>query len=228
MGDLQELMEILRQVGPENIWRPVYTPGNRLVADGIGDLCDGFPNDLQQIDFKNKTVVDVGCNFGYYTFIAKRAGASHVTGIDIDKRIIRGCRILKSLFRVEGVSFLAMDIFDSNDVGTFDTGMMIDFIGKTMVTTGIVKKYLNALERMSEKEMLLTIRPFYDVKKHLNSDFQGLTEKYQRDYIRKNSFFTIDYIRDRFDKRWDMEIVSQKKDLDVEKKETLYFVRKKK
>ena len=226
MGDLQELMEILRQVGSENIWRPVYAPGNRLLADGIGNLGNGLPKDLQKIDFKDKKVADLGCNFGYYTFIVNKAGAGHVTGIDIDRQIIRGCRILKRMFRVDNVSFLATDIAALDGIGAFDIGMMIDFIGKTMVTTGIFREYLNVLERLSKKEMILSIKPVYHIKKHLSSDFQGLTEKYPGDYIRKNSFFTIDYVRDRFSNKWDMEIVSPKKGSEDAEKETLYFIRK--
>lgn len=226
MDELQELVEILRQVGPENIWRPVYSPGNKLLADGVGNFCNGLPKNLEQFDFKDKTVADIGCNFGYYTFIVKAAGARHVTGVDADSRIIAGCMILKRLFGVDGVSFLATDIADPNGIGTFHTGMMIDFIGKTMVRTGVFKGYLNALERLSEKEMILSLRPAYNVKKHLNGDFRLLEEKYPGDYIRDNSFFTIDYIRDRFRKDWHMEIVSPKNRSEGADKQILHFIRK--
>jgi SAM-dependent methyltransferase len=226
MDDLHELKEILKQVGPENTWRPVYTPDNRQLADGIGDPADGLPKNLQQISFKDKRIADLGCNFGYYTFIVKNAGAGHVTGIDIDERIIRGCEILKNMFQIEDVSFLAMDITTADGIGTFEMGMMLDFVGKSMIATGVFREYLNVLERFSEKEMILSIRPVLHIKKHLNSDFQGLKEKYPGDYIRKNYFFTIDYVIDRFSDRWDIEIISPKKRAESEEKETLYFIRK--
>ena len=226
MDELREFMEILRQVGPENIWRPVYSPGNELLADGAGELCNGLPPNLEQFDFKNKTVADIGCNFGHYTFIVKRNGSRHVTGIDADCRIIRGCRILKRLFGVDGVSFLAADIADSDGLGTFDTGMMIDFIGKKMVRTGIFKEYLDALERLSKKEMILSIKPVYQIRKHLNGDFQAIREIYPGDYIRNNSFFTIDYICDRFRDRWHVEIVASNRGCGDTDKKILYFTRK--
>jgi len=226
-GDLCKLMKILRQVGPENIWRPVYAPGNILLSDGIGDIRDGLPDDLREFNFKDRTVVDLGCNFGYYTFIVKKAGAAHVLGIDKDRRIIRGCRILKRLFRADGISFLATDITDSHAIGTFDTGMMIDFIGKTMVTTGIIKEYLNALERVSEKNMILSLRPVYNVEIHLDNDFHGLAEKYPGHYIRKNSFFTIDYVREYFSSNWHMKTVFPERGSVDSEKHLIYFTRKK-
>ena len=226
MDDLHELTSILEQVGPQNIWRPVHTPDNRQLADGFGMIADGLPKNLQQIDFKDKRIADLGCNFGYYTFMVKSAGATHVTGIDLDPRIIRGCEILKNMFQMEGVSFLAMDLATTDNIGPFEMCMMLDFLGKTMITTGVFKDYLNILERLSEKEMLLSIKPVSHIKKHLNSDFQGLEEKYSGDYIRNNSFFTIDYILDRFSDRWDVKIFSPKNKSKGVDKELLHFFRK--
>lgn len=226
MIELAELKNILQEVGPENIWRPVYDRQNNLLAQGIGNMCDGLPSDILGVSFTGKTIVDLGCNFGYYSFFASRGGAKKVVGIDIDERIIRGCNLLKSVLAIDEVSFLVFDVSKSNGVSKFDMGMMIDFIGKTMVATGILKDCLTELERLSEKEMLITVRPKYHVKKNLNGDFQGLREKYPGDYIRNNYFYTIDYVRDRFKSRWVMDIISPKNDPEGADKETLYFVRK--
>ena len=226
MGELQELVEVIREVGPDNIWRPVYSPANELLAAGRGNLCNGLPNDLEPFDFKGKTVVDIGCNFGYYTFVVKRAGAGHITGIDSDNRIIRGCRILQHLFGMNGISFKTADVGNVEDLGSFHTGMMIDFIGKIMVGTGVMKEYFNSLESLSEKEMIITIKPAYHVIKHLNGDFHGLHEKYPEDYIRDNSFHIIDYVGDRFRHKWHMRIVPQKRRSNGADKELLHFTRK--
>ncbi len=95
-----------------------------------------------------------------------------------------------------------------------------------MICTGVFKEFLNVLERLSEKEMILSIKPVSHIKKHLNSDFQGLEEKYPGDYIRNNSFFTIDYILNRFSDKWDVEIFSPKKRSKGVDKELLCFIRK--
>ena len=226
MNNLRQLKNILQQVGPQRIWRPVYGPGNKKLAEGIGDQSDGLPQDLSRIDFRGKTVVDLGCNFGYYTFMVKKAGARHVTGIDRDPRIIQGCRLLKDLLGVEDVSFVANDIAKSNGIGAYDTGMMIDFIGKATVITGDFREYLNVIERLSQKEMVLSIRPAYNIKKHLDNDFEGLAQKYSEDFLRQGHFQTLDYVLARFGSNWQMEIVSAASTPPGTKKETLYFKRK--
>ncbi len=226
MNHLQQLKDILQQVGPKKVWRPVYAPGNRKLADGIGDQEDGLPLDLSLIDFSGKTVADLGCNFGYYTFMAQQAGAKHVTGIDKDQRIIQGCRILKAMLGIEDVSFFATDIVKSDGLGTFDTGMMIDFIGKIFVISGAFTAYLDVLERLSRKEMILSIRPAYHVKKHLGGDYKGLSQKYPGDCIRNDHFYMLDYVLARFDRDWQMEIISPASFPPGTKKETLYFKRR--
>ena len=226
MDSLQQLEYIIQQVGPEKIWRPIHAPDNRKLADGVGDQADGLPQDLARIEFTGKTVADIGCNFGYYVFMAKKAGARHVTGIDIDARIIAGCRLLQKLHGVEGVSFMVADIGAADVIGTFDTGMMIDFIGKTVVAAGLMDAFLNVLERLSQKEMIISVRPAYHVKKHLNTDAESLQRKYPGDHVHHEHFFIIDYVRDRFSPGWEMEIVSPASIPPGTKKETLYFKRR--
>jgi SAM-dependent methyltransferase len=225
MNALQELQEILRQVGPKNIWRPVDGPDRRRLAEGVGHFDDGLPPEAR-LDFKDKTIADLGCNFGYYTFAAGRAGAAHVTGIDIDRRVIRGCRLLKDLYRAENVSFLAADITALDGRSTYDTAMMIDLIGKRTVAEGRLGQYLDVLEHVAQKEMILSIRPVYRIRKHLSGDLRALTDRYPGRYIRRNRFSTIDYVRDRFRDRWDMEIVSGGTAAPGSIKETLFFSRR--
>ncbi len=95
---LLELTKILETVGHNNIWRPVCGPGNILLADGIGAWRDAPPESLKKINFEGNTVVDLGCNFGYYSFLVKKYGATHVTGVDIETQVIKGCQRLKDLF----------------------------------------------------------------------------------------------------------------------------------
>ena len=52
------------------------------------------------------------------------------------------------------------------------TGMMIDFIGKGFVRTGVFKEYLNVLERLSRKGMILSIHSADHAKKHLSCDLK--------------------------------------------------------
>jgi len=226
VNKIKELEKILKSVGAQNIWHPVVVNGDKLLANGIGDPLDGIRDRDGVLNFEGKTVVDLGCNFGYYSFFARNAGASDVLGIDMDDRIIRGCEILKALHDVDRVNFRPLDITKANGVGKFDIGMMIDIIGRDKIRTGTAKEFLNSLERMCQKEMLLTLRPRYHIEKKLGMDVQRLREIYPADYIRNSYFYMVDYVRDRFKAAWEMHILSGQNDPEGTK-QTLYFIKRK-
>ena len=226
MDQIEELKEILKTVGPPNIWKPVVVNGDNMLADGIGDAEDGLRDMDGVLDFSGKTVVDLGCNFGYWSFFARNLGAKCVLGIDIDERVIRGCEILKAHYDVDRVNFRALDITKANEVGKFEIGMMINIIGKDMIRTGIAKDLLSSLERLSQKEMLLTLRPRYHIEKKLKGDFQGLREKYPADYIRNAFFYIMDYACDRFKAAWEIHIISGQNDPEGVKR-TLHCIKRK-
>ncbi len=226
MEEIKELEEILKSVGPQNVWHPVVVNGDKLLANGIGESVDGIRDSDGVLNFDGKTVVDMGCNFGFYSFFVKSAGARYVLGIDLDERIIRGCEILKTIHDIEGVNFRRLDIIKAEGVGEFDIGIMIDLIGKDKIRTGTAKELLNSLERISQKEMLLTLRPRYHIEKKLRGDFQGLKEKYSSNYIRNCYFYMVDYVRDRFKSAWEMNVISGQNDPEGTK-QTLHFVKRK-
>ncbi|HXV25480.1 MAG TPA: methyltransferase domain-containing protein [Alphaproteobacteria bacterium] len=63
-----------------------------------------FPDDLT-----GKTVLDLGCSYGFFCFEAKRRGATRVVGIDVDPEVIRKARILASILTLE-IDFRITDI----------------------------------------------------------------------------------------------------------------------
>jgi tRNA (mo5U34)-methyltransferase len=224
---LAELIDILKSVGPRNIWRPVVVNGDQRLAEGIGEIRDGLAVNMGNLDFRGKTVLDLGCNFGYYAFLARSAGARRVLGIDADARIIRGCEIIKRLNGVDGVQFKAIDIVAAKGIGRFEIGLMIDLIGVEMIRTGKAKAILDSLENLSEKEMVLTLRPRYHIAKKLGGAFRGLKKKYPGNYVRGNYFHAFEYVCDRFKSNWQMTVISAPDDPQIEYKQTLHFVKKK-
>lgn len=221
-----ELQTILREVGSDNIWRPIYDSNHKLLNTGVETNVDGLHSDLSRIDFKDKTVVDLGCNFGYFTFWARRQAARHVLGIDIDRRIIRGCNLLMKMYNYDGIDFLAEDITKINGLGRFDIAMMIDFIGKNWIRTGEMISFLKIIEHLARKEMLISVRPVYNVKKHFQNDFQGLLELYPSRFIRNNRFHTFEYIEAYFEDRWYTTVIWPEIDPDESHKKILHFHRK--
>jgi SAM-dependent methyltransferase len=219
-----ELITILCEVGPENIWRPVYDNENVLLADGIADMRDGSPGDISAVDFHEKTVLDLGCNFGFYSFLAKRLGAKRVLGVDSNARVIKGCELLKAIHKIQGVSFHLGDLTASNLPGRFDIAMLINFIGKKMVAEGI-KKVLDAVEHHSLNTMIISARAYYRIPKHLGGNAERIIRHYTSTYLKGDKFHLISFIHDYFHERWDMSVISADRD-DPDIKRTLLFTRK--
>jgi SAM-dependent methyltransferase len=227
MMDLKtQLQPIFDRVGHENIWRPIYDREKRLIARGRGKFYDIIPETLQSVDFNGKTVVDLGCNFGYYTFLAARLGARKVVGIDINREIIRGCEILGAHFGLPNVEFRAVD-FTKSDVGEiFDVGMMIDFIGKSTIKRFRLQGCLAALGRLSRSEMLLTLRPEYDIEGDLGMNLDEFGSGYPSKFIRNKRFHLLDFVRATFGETWDMQVECHERCRKHNLKSPVHFIRK--
>ena len=72
--------------------------------------------------FKDRDVLDVGCAYGGFLVAAKEAGASSVTGIDIDSDLLDLAQLLLADYRIEGALELA-DVTErgiDRRIGRFD------------------------------------------------------------------------------------------------------------
>jgi SAM-dependent methyltransferase len=56
-------------------------------------------------DFKDKTVLDLGCATGYFSFKAQQAGAKIVVGLDHDANAVNVCRAAKEIYKVHNCHF---------------------------------------------------------------------------------------------------------------------------
>jgi ribosomal protein L11 methyltransferase len=223
---LEELAAILSEVGAAGIWRPVHDHRGRRLAGGVGDPADGLADSLSGALFRGKQVVDIGCNFGTFTFLAAKMGARYVLGVDIDRRIIRGCRILKALFGAENVDFVAADLRSLGSRQPFDMGMMIDFIGKEVIRSGFLPACLDVLEALSSRQMLFSVRPVYSIAKHFGGERNHLLDLYPSDTVVSRQFLLLDYLERRFQNRWRMQVISAEKEKFNDRKQTILFERR--
>jgi ribosomal protein L11 methyltransferase len=219
-----ELEKILHDVGPENIWRSVYDSENVLLADGIAEKSDARPQDISTVDFKGKTVLDLGCNFGFYSFLAKRLGARKVVGLDIDDRVIKGCQLLKAMHAVQDVYFYTADLVNPDLYGKFDIGMLINYIGRNQVRKPITK-VLDAVARVSLSTMIISLAYSYNIDKHLDGQAENLLRRYPPVYIRDGELHLIEFVRDYFRDNWFMSVISPEYEK-LNDKRTLLFTRK--
>lgn len=61
-------------------------------------------------DLRGKTVLDIGCNAGFYSLEMKRRGAAHVVGIDSDARYLEQARFAAHVLGLE-VEFKELSIY---------------------------------------------------------------------------------------------------------------------
>jgi SAM-dependent methyltransferase len=219
-----QLKTLLEQTAPEDIWRPVSAPDGELLAEGHEDMRDGSPDVLAQVDFAGKNVLDLGCNFGFYSLLAKRQGAASVVGVDIDQNVICGCRLLARLYGYLGMEFIARDFTGLALDTCFDCILLINFIGKKSICKGIVP-ILETVRTLSRGDIILSARPVYNISHSLQSSPEQLVGAYGGNYIRKGSLYLVEFLRDFFGDHWVCSIISPDY-ADQTLKRTLLFSRK--
>ena len=69
-------------------------------------FADAVPRDL-----RGRTVLDIGCNGGFYSIAMKRRGADRVVGIDWDERYLAQARFAAEISEVE-VEFKRLSVYD--------------------------------------------------------------------------------------------------------------------
>src|ERR1700709_561743 len=73
------------------------------------------------------SVLDIGCNAGFYSVEMKRRGAARVLGIDSDDRYLAQARFATEVLGFEGVEFANLSVYDVAALGeTFD---LVIFMG---------------------------------------------------------------------------------------------------
>lgn len=75
-------------------------------------FADALPADLT-----GKSVLDIGCNAGFYAFEMKRRGARRVLGIDEDERYLEQARFAAETLGHDGVEFRRLSVYDVGALG---------------------------------------------------------------------------------------------------------------
>jgi tRNA (mo5U34)-methyltransferase len=67
-------------------------------------------------DLRGKSVLDIGCNAGFYAIEMKRRGAARVLGIDFDERYLSQARFAAEVSAVE-IEFRKLSVYDVHQLG---------------------------------------------------------------------------------------------------------------
>lgn len=77
-------------------------------------------------DLRGKTVLDIGCNAGFYSIEMKRRGADRVLAIDFDERYLAQAKFAAEALNLE-IEFRKLSVYDVHKLGeTFD---LVLFLG---------------------------------------------------------------------------------------------------
>ena len=100
---------------------------HNINLDGVQTAPDHFLGDYPSIkwrqfaesipaDLGGRTVLDVGCNGGFYSIEMKRRGAAQVVGIDSDERYLAQARFAADVAGLE-IDFRQMSVYDLPSLG---------------------------------------------------------------------------------------------------------------
>lgn len=100
-------------------WYQRIQLSNGLLTPGKVD-CKQRLSFLESAEISGRSVLDIGCNSGYYCLWAKKDGASRVVGVDIDEDRLQQARILAEIESLE-IEYCIKPIAEISELGRFDT-----------------------------------------------------------------------------------------------------------
>jgi tRNA (mo5U34)-methyltransferase len=223
----ERLQHILAGLDKNDIYRSIYDKDGNLLAEGCLAVKQQLIDSYCEIDFKGKSVVDLGCNFGFFSFLTARQGASAVTGLDYLPEVVEGAGHLASVLGYDNVFFKKFDIEKpTTDIGKFDIAMLLDFFGKSNIRKQKVHGLLEFLKTLSDNELLMAFRPINRIDKDLKLTEEKFCPLYPEKYIKNGNFYLVDYIRDNMAEDWDMAAVSDYKGEVSKDKLLFHFTRR--
>ena len=80
-------------------------------------------------DLSHKTVLDIGCNAGFYAIEAKRRNAAYVLGVDSQRLHVRQARFVNRVLGLD-LDFRRMSLYELNpaEIGQFDVTLALGLI----------------------------------------------------------------------------------------------------
>ena len=92
-----------------------WTAPDHFLGDYPGKKFRRFADRLP--DVEGKTVLDIGCNAGFYSIEMKRRGADRVLAIDSDDRYLAQAQFAAETLGQTGIEFRKLDVYDVGAIG---------------------------------------------------------------------------------------------------------------
>lgn len=95
--------------------RGVQTAPSHFLGDYPQCKWQSFAHAIPQ-DLSGRTVLDIGCNAGFYSIEMKRRGAGRVVGIDFDETYLEQARFAAQVCEAD-IEFKQLSVYDVGDLG---------------------------------------------------------------------------------------------------------------
>jgi tRNA (mo5U34)-methyltransferase len=119
-GDLRARIDALAPWFHNMDLRGIRTAPDHFLGDYPNFKFQRFASSLPA-DLTGKTVLDIGCNGGFYSMEMKRRGADYVLGIDMDERYLAQARLAAETLGYEDIEFRCLSVYEIGALGrTFD------------------------------------------------------------------------------------------------------------
>ena len=227
MSAFRKLQDSITAAGPENVYRPILEPNGQLFYEGQTQVPAEVLDEFQRFDFKNKTVLDLGCNFGFYTFMAARQGATRVLGLEHIPQIVSGSRLLAEWYALPQTHFEVDNIeAPQGTYAPFDTVMLIDYFGRACVRKHKIEPILTQWQGLARSELLLMVRPLYGISTELNTSAGSLKRHYPARFIRNDRLDLLGIIADLLGNAWSLRPLSALPGYYQKEKKLVLFIRR--
>lgn len=94
----------------------VWTAPDHFLGDYPGEKFQRFAPHLPA-DLAGRSVLDIGCNAGFYAIEMKRRGAGRVLGIDSDERYLAQARFASETLGFADIEYRRLDVYDVGAIG---------------------------------------------------------------------------------------------------------------
>ena len=221
-----ELAETVYRVGRQALWRPLDMVEALLASKDPGSVTEPLARSLCAVDFTGKTVVDLGSNIGFYAFLAGICGAREVHALDYGPDIVRIGELLAARHGLERVRFLQTDFYGTLPAEDYDIALMLDIIGHNKVRKGRVDALMDTVMRYSGKELVVNVRPEYDVLSELGIEAEALRGLYPSEHLRGGRLYLLEYLEARHGRSWEIRPLCSKDEMARQDKPAFHFTRK--
>jgi tRNA (mo5U34)-methyltransferase len=113
--DLRERIEALGPWFHNMNLGGLWTAPDHFLGDYPAQKFRHFERELPNVH--GKSVLDIGCNAGFYSIEMKKRGAGRVLGIDSDERYLAQARLASDTLGCGDIEFAKLDVYDVGAIG---------------------------------------------------------------------------------------------------------------